>query len=261
VVFAANINNSNITLAVFNKDENMVFRSSIASDRTKCPDEYVILLQSIFDLYGSDPRSVKGAVISSVVPPLLNVFQQAVIKLLGCKPMVVGPGIKTGLDIKIDHHSQLGTDLVANTVAAVEKYKAPLLIVDSGTAITLTMVNARSELCGVTIIPGMKVSLDALSANAAELPYISLDSPRSLFGTNTIDAMNSGIIYGTASMLDGLIDRICNEYGNEEILTIIITGEHIEHILPHLRHKAIYDPNLILEGLQLIYRKNQKKKK
>ena len=191
----------------------------------------------------------------------MNVFQQAVIKLLGCKPMVVGPGIKTGLDIKIDHHSQLGTDLVANTVAAVEKYKAPSLIVDSGHCHYLNHGKRKKRAVRRDNNTGMKVSLDALSANAAELPYISLDSPRSLFGTNTIDAMNSGIIYGTASMLDGLIDRICNEYGNEEILTIIITGEHIEHILPHLRHKAIYDPNLILEGLQLIYRKNQKKKK
>jgi type III pantothenate kinase len=260
MVFTADLSNSGITMAVFDADGALVFRSNISSDRNKSEDEYYILLQSIFNLYGVNPRFVEGAIISSVVPPLLNVLNNAVVRLLGCKPMIVGPGIKTGLDIKIDHHSQLGSDLVANTAAASAMYTKPFIIIDMDTATTFTAVNAKGELCGVIILPGVRIALDALSASAAELPYISLDSPRALLGTNTIDSMNSGTVYGTACMLDGLIDRLSEEFHAADI-NIIVTGGLADSILPYCRHKMIYAPNLVLEGLYLLYKRNQKKPK
>jgi len=260
MVFAAGLNNSGIALAVFDTDGRLMFRSNISADGNRCEDEYLLQLKSIFSLYGVDPGKAEGAIISSVVPPLTNVFSSAAARLLGCRPMLVGPGIKTGLDIKIDHHSQLGSDLVANTVAASALYPKPFIIIDMGTATTFTMVNAKSELCGVIILPGVRIALDALSAKAAELPYISLDSPKALLGTNTVDAMNSGIIYGTASMLDGLIDRLTDEF-NDTGLSVVVTGELANHIIPYCRHKMTYAPNLLLEGLYMLYRRNQKKHK
>lgn len=260
MVFTANLSNSSITFAVFDTDGGLVFRSSISSDRSRCEDEYIVLLRNIFGLYGVDTGSVEGAILSSVVPPLTNVFSNAATRLLNCKPMFVGPGIKTGLDIKIDHHSQLGSDLVANTVAASAMYTKPFIIIDMGTATTFTAVNAKSELCGVIILPGVRTSLDALSASAAELPYISLDSAKALLGTNTVDAMNSGIVYGTACMLDGLIDRLAREFGDTN-MSVIVTGELASHIIPYCRHEMTHAPNLILEGLYLLYKRNQKRHK
>lgn len=260
MVFTADLGNSSITLAVFGENGNMAFRSSAASNITRTEDEYLLLLQKVFSLYKMEPDLIEGAIISSVVPPITNGFVRALVRLTGCKPLLVGPGIRTGLDIKIDHHSQLGSDLVATTVAASARFTKPFVIVDLGTATTVTAVNAQSELCGVIILPGVRIALDALSASTAELPHISIDSPAALLGKNTVDAMKSGIVYGTACALDGLIDRLCEELNTAEV-NIIVTGGLAEYILPHLRHKILYAPNLILEGLYILYHKNQKKHK
>ncbi len=261
MVFVSDISNSSITLASFKSDGKLAFRSDISSDRGKSEDEYFILLKSIFDLYEADPAAIEGAIISSVVPPLTNIFRNAIERLIKCKPLVVGPGIKTGLDIKIDHHAQLGSDLVANTVAALALYKKPFTIIDmDDTATTFTAVNLDGELCGVIILPGVRISLDALSASAAELPYISLVSPKSLLGTNTIDSMNSGIIYGSASMLDGLIHRLSEEFSITD-MNIVATGGLAKNIIPHCSHEIAYNPDLVLEGLFLIYKRNKKRNK
>ena len=261
MVFVSDISNSSITLALFESDGKLVFRSDISSDTGKSEDEYFILLKSIFKLYETDPATIEGAIISSVVPPLTNAVRNAVESLVNCKPLVVGPGIKTGLDIKIDHHAQLGSDLVANTVAALALYKKPFTIIDlDDTATTFTAVNMAGELCGVIILPGVRISLDALSASAAELPYISLVSPKSLLGTNTVDSMNSGVIYGSASMLDGLIHRLSEEFSITE-MNIIATGGLASYIIPYCSHEITYNPDLVLEGLFLIYKRNQKRTK
>ena len=260
MVFTADVSNSGITLAVFESNGQLVFRSDVSSDKSRSEDEYFILLQNIFSLYKLEPSAVKGAIIASVVPPLSNIIRNATERLLGCKPLFVGPGIKTGLDIKIDHHSELGADLVANTVAASAKYPSPFVIIDMDTATTFTAVNAKGELCGVIILPGVGISLDALSSGAAELPYISLVSPKGLLGTNTIDSMNSGIVYGTASMLDGLLDRLIEEFQVSD-MSIIVTGRSAEHIIPHCRHEMVSIPNLVLDGLYQLYIRNQKKPK
>lgn len=260
MVFTADLGNSSITLAVFDKGGTMAFRSSISSTTNRSEDEYVLLLRGIFSFYDMDPSIVEGGIISSVVPPMTNVFIRAVAKLLGRRPLLVGPGIKTGLDIKIDHHSQLGSDLVATTVAATAHYAKPFIIIDMGTATTVTAVNEKSELCGVIIMPGVRIALDALSSRTAELPYISIDSPAALLGKNTVDAMQSGIVYGTACALDGLIDRLSDALNTADI-SILITGGLAYCIIPHLRHEINHAPNLILEGLYILYVKNQKKHK
>jgi len=260
MVFTADISNSGITSAVFDRNGELIFRSDISADISRKEDEYLLLLKKIFCLYAVDPQSIEDAIISSVVPPITPTFCSAVKKMLGCKPLMVGPGVKTGLNIKIDHHYELGSDLVANTVAASALYKAPFVIIDLDTATTLTAVNTKGELCGVIILPGVRTSLDALSATAAELPFISIDTPKALLGTNTVDSMNSGIVYGTASMLDGLIDRLAKEFETTDI-SIIITGDLALHFIPYCRHAMSYEPNLVLQGLYLIYKRNRKKYK
>lgn len=260
MVFTADLSNSGITLAAFRDNGDLIFRSDISADKSRSEDEYFILLKNIFSLYDVNKDSAEGAIISSVVPPLTSAFRNAVGRLLGCKPLLVGPGVKTGLDIKIDHHSELGSDLVANTVAASAVYKTPFVIIDLDTATTFTAVNRNGELCGVIILPGIRPSIDALSSSAAELPYISIETPKALLGTNTVDSMNSGIVYGTASMLDGLIDRLLIEFDTTDI-NIIVTGELAAHLIPYCKHKLNHEPNLVLHGLYMIYKRNRKKYK
>lgn len=170
------------------------------------------------------------------------------------KPLLVGPGVKTGLNIKTDIPSQMGADIVANAVAATSLEKCPMVILDFGTATTLTAINENGELCGVLIYPGVRSSLNALSSQAAELPGISLDSPKALLGKNTIDSMVSGIIYGNASMIDGLLDRIAEEWTAKE-LTVIAAGGLADRIISYCKsgHKIQFVPNLTLLGLKKIY--------
>ena len=208
---------------------------------------------------GFNTENISGAIIASVVPPLTKTIGEAITSLFGVKPILVGPGINTGLNIKIDNHSQLGADFVANTVAASSLYMKPLVIIDMGTATTLTAVNVKGELSGVLILPGVRLSLDALSNSAAELPYISFEKPKDLFGTNTVDAMNSGIIYGSACTLDGLIDRICEKFETEDI-NVVATGGLAKLITPYMKHSVVYSPDLIFKGLHLIYNMNRKKR-
>ncbi|NMB97670.1 MAG: type III pantothenate kinase, partial [Clostridiaceae bacterium] len=180
MILTADIGNSSISLAVFDREGKLAFSSNLSTVENRCDDEYVILIRGIFDLYGFSSTAIEGAIIASVVPPLSNTISSAISKLFGCKPLFVGPGIKTGLDIKIDHHSQLGADLVANTVAASAVYTKPFIVIDMGTATTVTAVNKKGELCGVIILPGARIALDALSKNAAELPRITLGTPKAL---------------------------------------------------------------------------------
>ncbi|HHV95633.1 MAG TPA: type III pantothenate kinase [Clostridiaceae bacterium] len=258
MILTIDIGNSRISIALLDKEGKLVLSSSLSSVENRSDDEYIVLLRGIFDMYGFKPSSVESVIVASVVPPLSNVIERVILKLFRCKPLFVGPGIKTGLDIKVDHHYQVGADLVANTVAASAAYPKPFIVIDMGTATTVTAVNEKGELCGVIIIPGVQIALDALSENAAELPQISLTPPKGLLGTNTVDAMNSGIIYGTACMIDGLIDRLCDEFKTNKI-TAIATGGLASLIIPYCKHKLIYSPNLIFDGLYLIYKMNHKK--
>lgn len=260
MLFACSIENAYILLGVFDGDR-LLFDSKIAAFTEKNVDEYAILINGIFSMYQVALSSINGAIISSVVRPLNATMIQIIEKLMHIKPLLVGPGMKTGLNIKTDIPSQVGADIVANAVAAASLAKSPMVFIDFGTATTLTGINKNGELCGVLICPGVRSSLDALSAHAAELPSIALDDPKILLGKNTIDSMVGGIIYGNASMIDGLLDRIAEDWNTQE-LTVIATGGLADKIIPYCRSncRIQYEPNLTLLGLKIIYHLNDRHK-
>ena len=260
MLFACAIENDGIEMGVFNKDH-LVFAARLSASLERSPDEYAILINSIFQINRILPASVDGAIMASVVRPLNNTLSEAIEKLTLIKPMSVGPGVKTGLNIKTDIPSQVGADIVANAVAALAMSKGPLAVIDFGTATTVTGINAAGELSGVVIAPGVKSSLNALSAQASELPGISLDNPGALLGKNTQESMVSGFVYGFSALIDGLLDRIADLW-HPDNLTIIATGPLALKIIPHcaggrpIRH----EPFLALRGLRLIHQLNDRRK-
>lgn len=254
MTLAVNIGNTRITLGLFDGSR-LVYKTELTSDIRRCADEYTVLFSSTFALGGYDFSGIGSVIISSVVPPLSEEIAGAAGKLTGCRPVFLGAGVKTGLNIKIDHHTQLGADIVAYTVAAGCICSPPFVAVDISDATTFSAVNKSGELCGVIIAAGLRMSLDALSSGAAELPYVTLAPPKNLLGKNTTDSLNSGTIYGHACMTDGIIDRICEEFNSEKV-NIIATGHYAGLCLPFCRHKIEYDPCLILKGLNEINRLN-----
>lgn len=255
MLLTLDMGNTNITIGVFDGDR-LVLESRVATDPTKMEDQYAVELLDILRLYGVNAGDIDGSIISSVVPPLTSVMKTALRTITGKKPLVVGPGLKTGLNIKLDNPASLGADRVADTVAAIHEYPLPLLVVDMGTATTMSVINEREEFVGGAIMPGLRLSLEALSSRASLLPHIDLIPPKNVIGRNTIDAMDSGMIYGTASMLDGMIDRIQEELGQP--VQVIATGGLSQKVTPYCRHTITQDPNLLLKGLRILYYKNIK---
>ena len=205
-------------------------------------------------LNGFTSKDFEGGIISSVVPQLNEILKVSVKKVIKCMPMIVGPGIRTGLNIKIDNPAQLGSDLVVGAVAAVALYPKPLMVIDMGTATTICVIDKDSCYRGGVIIPGVKVSMESLTRNAAQLQGISIEAPKKAIGTNTIDCMRSGTVFGNAALIDGLIDRMSLEI--EGTPTIIATGGLSPMIIPHCRHEIILNDELLLYGLEIIYKKN-----
>lgn len=258
MLFCADIGNEVISFGVF-EGERLCFTSRVGASREKCADEYAVILQSIFRMYDCDPGKAEGAVLSSVVKPLNHVFSEAVEKLCGVHPLLVGPGVRTGLNIKTDSPAQLGGDIAANCVAAQYLAKPPMAVLDLGTATTLTLIDSKSQLSGVLICPGVQSALEALSNTTAELPAISLEPPKALLGKNTVDSMNSGVIYGAAAMVDGLLERMQEQCGGEN-LSIVATGSLAGAVLPYCRKEIHLVPDLVLHGLRRIYELNRRKR-
>ena len=256
MLFTCSIENTHVHFGVFDGDV-LVFDSRVAASLERSTDEYAILFQSIFTMYGASVDAVDAAVLASVVRPLSHRIGTAVEKMMHVKPLQVGPGVRTGLNIRTEIATQVGADIVANAVAAASLATSPLVFVDFGTATTLTGINGNGELCGVLICPGARSSLEALSAGAAELPRIAVDCPKGLFGKNTVDSMTNGIVYGQASMVDGLLDRIAVEWNQEEP-AVLATGEWAEAVVPHCRRKGGIRivPDLTLLGLKRIHELN-----
>ena len=205
-------------------------------------------------MHGIDRHEITGGIISSVVPQLTDILKRSLQICCEIEPLVVGPGIKTGLNILIDNPKQLGSDLVVDAVAALAEYKPPLIVLDLGTASTMSVLDRNGNYRGGVIIPGVRISLDALASRASQLQNISLEAPAHVVGTNTIDCMKIGLIYGQASMFDGMIDRIEEELG--EKATIVATGGLARPILMHSHHEIIIDDDLLIKGLVHIYKKN-----
>ena len=255
MLLAIDIGNSNIVIGGIDEDD-IRFEARIATDRIKTSDQYGVEIKNMLDLFSVPVEEVEDCIISSVVPPVFNAVCTGVIKLTGLNPMVVGPGIKTGLNIQMDDPASVGSDRIVIAVAALLEYAPPLLLVDLGTATTIEVVDQGNTYLGGAIMPGVRVSAEALSSRAAQLPGIQLDRPRRLIGKNTVECMRSGIMYGAAAMLDGMIERMEEELGKST--TVVATGGMAQFVAPLCKREMKVEKDLLLKGLNAIYKKNKK---
>ena len=255
MILTIDVGNSNIVIGCV-RDEEILFEARIRTDATKTSDEYCVDIKNILDIYGVTREAIEGGIIASVVPQVLNSLQTAVKKLTGKTCLVVGPGLKTGLNIRLENPSQTGADLVVGCVAALREHKPPMIVVDMGTATTMVALDKNGALIGGCICPGVKISMDALTERTALLPGLQLDQPKKAIGRNTIDCMRSGIMMGTACMLDGMVQRMEEELG--EKATVVVTGGIAKFVVPMCRTPMIYDKDLLLKGLMVLYRENRR---
>lgn len=255
MLLAIDIGNTNIVIGCIREDE-ILFKARIATDRTRTSDQYGVEIKNMLEAFGVHREDISDCIISSVVPPVFNSVRTGVVKVIGRQPMVVGPGLKTGLNIRVDVPGQVGSDRIVIAVAALAEYTAPLILMDMGTATTIEVVEPGNTYIGGVIFPGVKVSLDALTSRAAQLPGISLDKPKNVVGKNTVDCMRSGMMYGTAAMIDGLVERIEEELGYRA--TLVATGGMAQFITPLCKRHIILEKDLLLKGLNLIYKKNKR---
>ena len=256
MLLAIDVGNSYTSIGLFDKDQTLRFVASVDTDSRKTADQISLDLMNLFTLYQYDYREVTGAILCSVVPPLNFMMEKALTRLLGRPPMVVGPGVKTGLNIRLSNQTQVGADIVADAVSALEKFKPPIITIDMGTATTIGVITEGRNYEGGMLLPGVNVSLEALSRRAAQLPDISLQHPKSLIGKTTEDCMRSGIVYGTAGMIDGIVDRIREEFSGRKV-TVVATGGNAPVIVKYCRNEIIYDKYLLMEGLWTIHQKNK----
>jgi type III pantothenate kinase len=255
MILAIDIGNSNIVIGCI--DGHSIERLyRVETDASRTEDEYAAVIKQILGLDGVGTDIFDGAIISSVVPPLTGCMQTAVKKIAGLDALVVGAGMKTGLNIRIDDPAQLGSDLVAAAVAAATHYELPVIIFDMGTATTIGLVDKGANFMGGAIFPGVALSMNALVSGTSQLPKVPIEAPARCISSNTIDCMKSGAIFGTASMMDGMIDRIEEELGAKT--RVIATGGLAARILPHCKHEITHDADLLLRGLAALYEKNVK---
>ena len=253
MILAIDIGNTNVVMGCFDGDK-LIFRERVSSNQEATDLEYAVTIKTAMEMYHITVEEVKGVIVSSVVPSITNTFKRAVEKLTGVKPAVVGPGIKTGLSILIDNPAQLGSDLVVDAVAGINEYPLPQIIIDMGTATTFSIIDRNRNYLGGMITTGMAVSAEALVSKTSQLPKIAFDKPKKLIGTNTVDCIKSGIMYSTASSLDGMIERIEDELG--ERCTVIATGGLASLVIPLCKRDIILDEDLMLKGLVNIYNRN-----
>ena len=254
MILAIDVGNTDITFGTI-QDGVIGTVARIHTERDYTPAEYGMKIKSLLDYYGVDPQGFEGAILSSVVPPVTNILRLAVNRLTGLDCLIVGPGIRTGMNVRIDDPSTLAADLAVGSVAAIACYGTPAFVLEFGTATSMVVVDAKNSYRGGVIMPGVRLGLQALSSGTSLLPDISLTAPEKVIGTNTADAMRSGAVYATASMIDGMIDRMEEELGSA--CTIVATGQNAQEILVHCRREILYDENLLLKGLSVLYRKNR----
>lgn len=254
MLLAIDMGNTNITIGVL-KDKTLVMESRLATDHNKMGDQYAVDLKSIFQLYHIDPADIHGAIVASVVPPLDHAIKSAVKKVVGFSPLQVGPGTKTGLNIRIDNPAQLGADLLVGAVAAAAKYPTPCIIWDLGTATTVSVLDETGAFRGGAILAGVFTAIESLSNRTSLLPRIRLEAPKNAIGKNTVECMQSGAVYGTAAIIDGMSTRFEQELGKQA--TIIATGGLGKEIAAHCAHTVIYDEHLLMDGLRILYEKNR----
>lgn len=256
MLLATDIGNTNIVFGGIDGEE-ILFHARIATDRGKSSDQYAMTILKLLAVYGVDPGQITDCIISSVVPPVLNAVKTGLEKLFSIRPMVVGAGLKTGLNIRVDNPAQVGSDRIVAAVGALADHQAPLILVDMGTATTIEVVGRNNSYLGGCIMPGVRTALDGMVSHCAQLPGISLEMPEKTIGTNTVDCLRSGVLCGAAAMLDGMIGRIEEELG--ERAQVLATGGIAPLVVPLCRRDIRLEDDLILKGLLVIYRKNARK--
>lgn len=254
MLLVIDIGNSNIVMGLY-EGEKLKHHWRVATDRNKTEDEYGMLVKSLFDSVGLSLGQVKGVIISSVVPPLNFTIERMCDKYMRQKPLIVGPGIKTGLNIKYEYPREVGSDRIVNAVAAIHHYGTPLIVVDFGTATTFCYIDERGQYWGGAIAPGIRISTEALVSRADKLPRIEIAKPAHVVGRNTIAAMQSGIFYGFVGQVEGIVRRIIEEYGTEP--KVVATGGLASLVANETACIHVVDPDLTLKGLRLIYERNQ----
>ncbi len=253
VLLTIDIGNTNITLGAYNSNF-LAFTARLATDTRKTDDQYAIEIKHILSLYDIKSQDIEDCIIATVVPSVGKQISQAVAKLCQIVPLMLGPGIKTGLNIKIDNPAQLGADLVAGAVGAIDNYTMPCVVIDMGTASTISVLDKNGAFLGGVISAGVRLTLKALTENTALLSSIPIEAPKSVIGSNTTESMQSGLVFGTAAMIDGLLEKITDELGENP--TVVATGGLSKEIIAHCKNNIIYNENLLLEGLRAIYEKN-----
>jgi len=253
MILTIDVGNSNIVLGVFEND-NIKFIARMSTKQNVTADEIAANLHAVLNVHNTNFDAIHGAIISSVVPQITTALANAVKMITGVSALIVGPGMKTGINIKIDNPAQLGSDLLVDSVAASALYPKPVIVADMGTATTLTVIDANNCILGGAICPGVRTSLNALIEKTAQLPQINLESPKKVIGSNTVDCIRSGVIFGNACMLDGMIDRIEAQLGRE--CFVVATGGLSEEICKQTKHNIEHNPTLLLQGLYILYKKN-----
>lgn len=257
MILTIDVGNTNVVMGcVENGDVKSVCR--LATNLNDLSSDYALKMRQSFEFDGIDYKNFSGAILSSVVPQLNRAIKTAVKKVTGLDCMVVGAGLKTGVNIKLDDPGQLAGDLITGAVGALALYKPPLVVVDMGTATTIVAIDSEGSYLGGAIIPGIKLSYSALSSGTSLLPNIAIEAPKKCIGTNTVDSMKSGAVYGTAALIDGMIDRMETELG--EPVTVVATGGLAGTVVPYCRRKIEYEPALLLKGLAILYEKNAKRR-
>lgn len=250
MIICIDVGNTDIAIGGFVGDE-LRFVTRLSTDATKTTQEYESIIAQMLDNKGVKRTDVEGAIISSVVPHLSFVMHSVMWELYSVKAYEVSLKINTGIDVVCDDPSSVGADLLCACVAARYLHSCPSLVIDMGTATKMMVVDEKGTFIGVSIMPGVMMGMRALSSGTAQLPQFSLEAPKCAIGTNTVDCMKSGAVFGNAAMVDGMIDRFCEEFGKE--LPVIATGGYSHAIIPHCKHEITLVENLVLEGLYLIY--------
>ncbi|MDQ0273080.1 type III pantothenate kinase [Cytobacillus purgationiresistens] len=253
MIFVFDIGNTNMVLGVYKGDE-LKYHWRIETDRHKTEDEYAMIVKSLFEHEKLSFSDIDGIIISSVVPPIMFSLERMCQKYFHIKPLVVGPGIKTGLNIKYDNPKEVGADRIVNAIAGIHEYGSPLIIVDFGTATTYCYINEHKQYMGGAIAPGIGISTEALYSRAAKLPRIEIARPEGIVGKNTVSAMQAGILFGYVGQVEGIVKRMKDESTMKA--TVIATGGLANLIAKESNIIDVVDPFLTLKGLQLIYKRN-----
>ena len=253
MILALDMGNSNIVVGGIDNNKTY-FMERIGTDLKLTDSEYDIQIKSLLDINKIDVSDIDGSILSSVVPPLNTTISNAVKKILGVNPLIVNCNMNTGMNILMDNPASVGCDLIVDSVAAASKYPLPIIVIDMGTATTITVVDKDGNYIGGIIHPGLRVSLESLSNKTAQLPHIDLSTPNRIIAKNTIESMRSGILYGHAGMMDSCIDRMEKELGMKA--TIVATGGLAPFVVPLCSHEIKVDDNLMLEGLYILYQRN-----